>query len=97
MKKAFAAMITFFLLGACTKPAAFSREQFQQISKRCGFTAVTYTPHYNFWSKFITNAPLIDFSQEKSPRQAHKCFDDNLFKVPAAYSSSGSGVWDTQE
>ena len=93
MRNALAMIV--LLLGACTKPAAFPREQFQQISKRCGFTAVTYSPHYNFWSKFVSNAPLIGFSREKSPRQAHKCFNDNLFKVPAAFS--GSGVWDTQE
>jgi hypothetical protein len=85
-------------LGGCTKTEAFSEIQFRQISQRCGFTAVTYTPHYSFWSKYVSNVPLIDFSREKDPKRAHKCFNDQLFRVPAAFSGSGSArVWDTRE
>ena len=85
-------------LNACTKQPPFPESQFREIAKRCRFTAVTYTPNYSFSSRYITGAPLIDFSREPDPKAAHKCFNDQLIPVSLSVPDSASAhVWDTQE
>jgi hypothetical protein len=85
-------------LGGCTKQPPFPENQFREIAKRCQFTAVTYTPHYSFWSRYFTNAPLIDFSREPDPKAAHKCFNEQLIPVAMSIPDSASThVWDTRE
>ena len=60
------------LASGCADRQPFPLDRFHEIARRCGFTAVTYTPRKTL---LFGDEPLIDFSAERDSKKAMECFD----------------------
>jgi len=73
-----------------------SQEIFSSAAKLCELRATTYT----FRDGFFLDEPLIDFSHEPSPAEAHDCFNKALEEVDRAATERGvdhiSYIWEWQ-
>ena len=90
-------ILAFVSLGACVERKAFPEKEFRKLAAQCGLKATTYTPGYNFWSKHVSRAALIDFSKEKNPKAAAECFDQAVIDNPEAGEVGVTYTWDTVE
>jgi hypothetical protein len=72
---------------------------FNQIAIQCDFRATSY----QMTRSLLIEKPMIDFSREAHPKEAHKCFDAALQRHDREITDSSNPpasfgyVWDTQE
>ena len=81
-------------LTGCQSAPPLTREHFADASERCGLEATTYT----YRDGFLTDEPLVDFTNEQNSTESYECFADALDKIDREMTESGvthfSRIWE---
>lgn len=88
------AVSTAIGLFGCQSAPPLSRETFSEAANRCELTATTYT----FRDGIFLDEPLIDFTREQPPSNAHECFNEALEQIDREKTKKGvehiSYIWE---
>jgi hypothetical protein len=88
------AMMLAMYLGGCQSAPPMSEATFAAAKKKCALQETTYL----YRKGLLKDEPLIDFSREASPAQAHICFNAALQQVDREATERGatriSYIWE---
>mgnify|MGYP000557149898 CR=1 FL=1 len=93
-KAAFVILLCISVVSCGQSAPPMSRETFETAARHCGLNATTYT----YRDGWLLDEPLIDFSGEPKPDEAHQCFNRGLETADREMTERGvtsiSYIWE---